>query len=268
MGDINSYGLDKVYILTLPAFQWFEAPATGDISGTVRSTHHCQVIGQRQMLSIGGHGNDYDDQDPWKNGLGIFDMTELTWGFDYNANAAPYVPPPLITKYYNTSNRYPTFDNASLAAVINTTTTVSSVSSNNSSSISSTNNSTSTPGIDSNSSTTSRKSNIGAIAGGIAGGIAVVILGLLGYIFWLRDQNQKRQEIHNTKLSSDSISILPAKPIGMHEMDEQRRIAEMNAGLRPEMDEQRGVAELNAFNRGVAVEMDGTGTFNGRNGRI
>ncbi|APA12662.1 hypothetical protein SS1G_03685 [Sclerotinia sclerotiorum 1980 UF-70] len=261
LGDINSYGLDKVYILTLPAFRWFEAPAIG---GTVRSSHRCQIIGKRQMLSIGGHGNDYDDQDPWKSGMGIFDMSELTWGFNYDANAAAYARPALVTNYYNTSSQFPTFDNASLEAVIKFTQNDSSVTLNNSTSgPSSANTSTSTSGGTSNAPASSQKSKVGAIAGGIAGGVAAAILAILGYLFWRR--RQKRQEINIAKLTSDSTSVLPANTTGMHEMEEQRRITELNAGLRPEMDEQRGISELNG---GVMLEMDGSSIVNERVGKI
>ncbi|KAI9649925.1 hypothetical protein NHQ30_002510 [Ciborinia camelliae] len=258
LGDINSFGLDKVYILTLPAFQWFEAPATG---GTVRTSHHCQVIGLRQMLSIGGHGNDYDGQDPWKNGLGIFDMSELTWGFNYDANAAPYTPPALITNYYNTSSRFPAFNNASLAPIINLTTTESSTTFNNSASIpSATNTAIATSEENSN---TSHKLNVGVIAGGIAGGVVLAILAILGYLLWLR--RRKGQEVDGDAFKSGSTIVLPAKTTGMHEMEEQRWVTELNAGARPEMDEQRGMAELNTA---VMVEMDGTGITNSRNVRV
>lgn len=260
LGDINSFGLDKVYILTLPAFQWVETPATG---GTVRSGHHCQIIGQRQMLSIGGHGNDFDSQDPWTSGMGIFDMTKLTWGFNYDAKAAPYTPPSLVTNYYNASSRFPVFNNASLAAIINVTTTGASVSLDNSTSIPSATNTSTTSGENSNTPITSQRLNTGAIVGGIVGGVVVVILlTVFGYLVWRR--RQKRQVKIGTTLKSETSSVSPAQAIGLQEMDEQPWIAELNAGLRPEMDEQRRTVELNGS---VVLEIDGTGIATKRSRR-
>lgn len=44
-------GLDKVYILCLPSFLWFKANYT---SPDPRTDHTCSIVGNRQMLSIGG----------------------------------------------------------------------------------------------------------------------------------------------------------------------------------------------------------------------
>ena len=75
------------------------------------------------MLSMGGQPStaNLSAQDPWTNDLGIFDMSEPTWGFDYTANAAAYTPAPLVSNHYNKSIRYPTFDEAALASIFNST---------------------------------------------------------------------------------------------------------------------------------------------------
>jgi hypothetical protein len=56
------------------------------------------------MLSVGGWDptspTEYATKDPWPYGLGIFDMTTLSWGSDYNANAAPYVRSDAVNRYY------------------------------------------------------------------------------------------------------------------------------------------------------------------------
>lgn len=44
-------GLDKVYILSLPSFLWFKANYT---SPDPRTDHTYSIVGNRQMLSIGG----------------------------------------------------------------------------------------------------------------------------------------------------------------------------------------------------------------------
>ena len=89
-----------VYILTLPAFRWIRV--TG--SAPPRAGSRCQIVGKRQMLSVGGFdptsSAEYTPADPWTYGLGIFDMTDLSWGPHYNANAAPYVRSNAVNNYY------------------------------------------------------------------------------------------------------------------------------------------------------------------------
>ncbi len=94
----------NVFILSLPSFVWFEIPAP---TSSRRIEMTCQVIGKRHMLVMGGSRLTTEQQpsvlgisDPWKNRLGIFDMTELVWKFDYNASAAPYERPQVIQDYY------------------------------------------------------------------------------------------------------------------------------------------------------------------------
>jgi hypothetical protein len=60
------------------------------------------------MLSVGGwdptSSAEYSTADPWVYGLGVFDMTELSWGSFYNANAPPYVRSDAVNSYY--ANKY------------------------------------------------------------------------------------------------------------------------------------------------------------------
>jgi hypothetical protein len=67
------------------------------------------------MISIGGiTQNNYKATDPWVNILGIFDMTELTWGFNYHAGAAAYSPPQPVVDYYAQTSRFITTNNVKL----------------------------------------------------------------------------------------------------------------------------------------------------------
>lgn len=95
---------DDVWILSLPGFAWTRA---GSIDrGGPRSNHHCVVIGKRQMLSIGG-GRDSDgfptvwtSPDSLPNGLAILDMTDLTWSSQYDAKAGDYESPKTVKEWY------------------------------------------------------------------------------------------------------------------------------------------------------------------------
>ena len=102
----NPDALNGVYVLSLPGFVWHEAPHP---QSAFREHHACITV-KNQMISIGGHtGDNKRDHlgrvdvtpDPWPNGIGIFDMTNLSWGIQYNAEAPPYATPQLIRDWYN-----------------------------------------------------------------------------------------------------------------------------------------------------------------------
>ena len=82
---------------------WFQVPYN---SAFPRMDHTCEVIGKRQMIVVGGIIAPFDssktwhDPDPFAQGLGIFDMTDLTWMSSYDANAAPYVTPEIVKDWY------------------------------------------------------------------------------------------------------------------------------------------------------------------------
>jgi hypothetical protein len=93
-----------VYILSLPGFVFFKA--TPSSSSTKRAEHACILAGNRQMLSVGGIDVDlsfpeiFFDPDPWKNGLGVLDLTALTWNTRYDATARPYESPKVVRQWY------------------------------------------------------------------------------------------------------------------------------------------------------------------------
>jgi hypothetical protein len=124
------------------------------------------------MLSIGGQAltGNLSIQDPWTNGLAILDLSELTWGLNYDADAAAYVPPTLVSSYYNASDRYPSFNEPALEAIFNTTATGTAA--------------TKTP-VTTPLPPEAKSSHTGAIAGGVVGGGPAVIALLAGlwYLF-------------------------------------------------------------------------------------
>ncbi|KAI0140080.1 hypothetical protein F4776DRAFT_575508 [Hypoxylon sp. NC0597] len=93
-----------VHVLSLPGFVFFDAQSPG----TPRADHGCAVVGRgkRQMLSYGGvdGGQLLRDPtttpDPWKQGLGIYDMTEMKWADSYDPNAAKYESPAVVSDWY------------------------------------------------------------------------------------------------------------------------------------------------------------------------
>ena len=70
------------------------------------------------MASVGGivvYSNTNQDTydvsggvaDPWQQGIGIFDMSEMQWKDSYDASAAPYVTPDIVKSYYQSNGRNP-----------------------------------------------------------------------------------------------------------------------------------------------------------------
>jgi len=96
---------DQVWVLSLPAFRWFKANYTATNS---RIGHTCHVVGNRQLLTIGGVDPTQSDlvgvwrgPDRLNQGLGIFDMSAMTWLHSYNASAAAYVRPDVVKAWYD-----------------------------------------------------------------------------------------------------------------------------------------------------------------------
>lgn len=89
----------NVYILTLPAFRWIRASA----STAPRAGSTCQVVNS-QMISVGGWDPtgtaSFMIVDPWTYGIGVFDLTSLSWGNEFNSGARPYVRSDLVNSFY------------------------------------------------------------------------------------------------------------------------------------------------------------------------
>jgi hypothetical protein len=93
-----------MYILTLPGFHWERLDG---VDSPLRNDHSCAVVGNRQVLSWGGYhgamgsGSEEEEEDPFHQGIGIFDMTTLEWSNSFNASASAYRTPDLIQDWYD-----------------------------------------------------------------------------------------------------------------------------------------------------------------------
>lgn len=106
----NGESSDQVYVLSLPAFQWFKAIYPPTYS---RALHTCHKTHTNQMIIVGGVDPRSDTRwvgeadmraearDPWPEGIGIFDMTTLKFKNFYEANAKQYETPESIKGFYN-----------------------------------------------------------------------------------------------------------------------------------------------------------------------
>ncbi|KAI4240525.1 MAG: hypothetical protein L6R40_005118 [Gallowayella cf. fulva] len=107
-----------VFVLSLPAFAWSKVDYQA-LHPRIR--HTCHVLGNRQMISIGGHdpANVYNDttanRNPFTQGLGRFHLTSIRWTDGYGANAEAIRDPAVVKAWYSANGTSPrTWDDPSM----------------------------------------------------------------------------------------------------------------------------------------------------------
>jgi hypothetical protein len=169
------------------------------------------------MLSIGG-GQEANntDRDPWTKGLGIFDMTTLSWTNTYDAAAPAYEQSSLVSQFYANNSRYPIEwgdpELQSIFAMPNGTANVSGGSGGTNGSSSSNSNG------DSNTSTITSRVVIGVVVG-VIGSIAVlaIISSLIRHRNLRRYKRKEKQSRSPTELASD-VNYHEAMADSIHEL--------------------------------------------------
>lgn len=165
--------LANVFVLTMPQFIWKRIPSS---IASMRASPSCDVI-NGQLLIVGGDDPTITglNQDPWQNGIGIFDMNSLAWASGYTHDHAPYTRNMALESHAGNSpvDYTPLASSLFLAKASDST-------------------ASSAGGAPSDE--PSGGPNVGAIAGGTIGGVLVLALAGLGVWFWLRRQRKTRAE--------------------------------------------------------------------------
>ncbi|KAI7759045.1 hypothetical protein LZL87_010040 [Fusarium oxysporum] len=220
-----------VWVLSLPAFKWFKA----DIDGPKRGMHGCALIGKRQMVSIGGNnwGKDegWIDKDPWTQGIGILDLPSMAWSSEYDADAEDYESPKVVKDWYQNGDEVK-WDNDDVAKLFV-------------SMPSTTPRSTDGPKFDSFSDDSS-PTPVGAIAGGVVGGVAA-IAALVGVWLWIRRRKRNASKQHpeardggDTKQwGKAELSAESSKQNGLQELESNQGPTELPAATPPALDSRR-----------------------------
>ncbi|KAF7512875.1 hypothetical protein GJ744_011978 [Endocarpon pusillum] len=194
--------LDQVWVLSLPSFIWYKSNYQPT---DARCLHTCHVPGnppRRQMVAVGGIPPDLEyslqPRDLWPQGLGIFDLTEMQWRDNYDANADAYATPRMVKDGIAKEGMYPKeWDSPEVAEWLtgkSLADTVGTTSSPRSSS--GTGNSSSGTGDSSSGTGGSKK---GAIAGGVVAGVVGAGVLLAGLKMALR---KRKQRLHQNALHS------------------------------------------------------------------
>ncbi|KAF7534953.1 hypothetical protein G7054_g5791 [Neopestalotiopsis clavispora] len=195
--DQTSSTSSDVYVLSLPGFVMFKSPNPG----TPRGNLACTTVGSssnnattnRQMLVVGG-GNSWagfpaslTDPDPWYQGLGIFDLTDMSWSDAYDPDAAAYDSPDVVKTWYDQGGLDAVdWDSDELKTLFVGGTNSSNTNGNGTASDGGSSSGSSSTDSGSSGSQAGSGSKTGAIVGGVVGGVAALVIIALACWFFLR----------------------------------------------------------------------------------
>ncbi|CAG9950157.1 unnamed protein product [Clonostachys rosea f. rosea IK726] len=174
-----------IWILSLPLFRWFRVKLD---ETPKRHFHACGLAGKRQMISFGGldalnSTAAWKSSDPWENTIGIFDLNALQWKDEYIPDLGEYETPEVVRKAYN--------EDSALSGVTWDSNEIKDTFTKNYFAIQASNNTNTTNNENtSEDSGSSNSTPVGAIAGGVVGGLAGLALIATAVWFFLRRRNQ------------------------------------------------------------------------------
>ncbi|TLD28231.1 hypothetical protein PspLS_03259 [Pyricularia sp. CBS 133598] len=166
-----------VYVLTVPGFRWFKRQTSEE---ETRYMHACAVAGRgrRQMITVGGLKGAASTFFYPSKFVSVLDMTEMQWKDEYDPEMPAYEPPLMVKQWYaeggldkvnweddKTRKLFPQFSSTTPAP--------------------------GTPGTPDPTDTSAVP--VAAIAGGIAGGV-VLLLAICALAFMLRRRRRQAKQ--------------------------------------------------------------------------
>ncbi|KAH6697286.1 hypothetical protein F5X68DRAFT_197100 [Plectosphaerella plurivora] len=182
--------MSDVHVLSLPGFKWTRLYDQSDGEG--RFEQGCAVVGKRQLLSWGGSSLSLEESqssgfargDRNPNGLAIFDMSDGEWKTRYNPDAAAYQAHQSVSAFHTQEEFdkvvWSSDDVEALFAVARPDPPA--------------------PGADEEEGSSDdgkpkgSKTPVGAIAGGVIGGLAIVGL-VVAFLIYRRRKSRRPQEL-------------------------------------------------------------------------
>lgn len=256
---ITGKAYDDVTVLTLPSFNWTNVWPLGE---SPRWGHNCHVAGKRQMITVGG--NTPRNECDWETkGVAVWDLTALTWGSVFVANALDFkVPPKLQAVTGGNENGNATKKEPSLGWTNQGLKTVFATQSKNAPS-GSTTTGNSPSGNNSSQPISKSKNNTGAIAGGVGGGIgALVIIALVAFFYRRHRKRHTPHELADNSASADQASYFPRSKFELHAINENSP-AELYGHEIKELETPRQAVEADPLSSSRGAELSGTTTAPG-----
>ncbi|KAK0654526.1 hypothetical protein QBC41DRAFT_287865 [Cercophora samala] len=232
---VPDFNYEDAWILSLPGFVWTKAP---NMPAQRRADHHCTPAGKRQVVSVGGQAPGWEEPDPAPQGLMVFDMPSMTWRFNYDAEAGDYESPQVIKDWYK---------NGSLNSVKWSTPKLQQVFAPGSSGGIPSPDTTNPDSSTLTSQPSHQSISIGAIVGGVIGGLAglALIAAAIWYFFFRRPKQHLPGTASHEALASDKY-VYTGEP-------GQIPLQEAEGGWKPaEIASNNGYAELSVFSPGLS----------------
>ncbi|KLU84900.1 hypothetical protein MAPG_03934, partial [Magnaporthiopsis poae ATCC 64411] len=238
---IRAIDFDQAYILSLPSFRWFKASYN-----SLRPRHgvSCHHAGGGKVITIGGadtaqdgpnnvYRDVFNNEDPFKQGIGIFDLSTLKFTDSYKGGGSPdsYTLAPEIQNWYSTNSRLPTFDSAALSDVFAVENFTASSGGKPPADAASGRNGAGS-GSSGGSGSSDPSSNTGTIVGGVIGGVALTAL-IAGLVWFFLRRRRQRQDAAaaSTSAIAQSQSAGPSTRIAgrvYHEVPQEHAVQPYN----------------------------------------
>ncbi|KAI9648109.1 hypothetical protein NHQ30_002739 [Ciborinia camelliae] len=212
--DGHSVSYDDVFVLSLPSFTWIKVYEA--IPGSPRFGHTCHLVGNRQMLTVGGAQKMYSSYCDWESsGVAIYDLSALSWTSTFHHDANSYIVPGNITDViggnfsgFATHTRpAEDFANADIASLFNQTLLATNTNTSNNSS-DTTSNSFATSSSVSSGDNKSHGASTPVIAGATIGVVvAVLMLSSLLWV-WRRSSMAGHTENHGETRTESRQSLI------------------------------------------------------------
>ncbi|EAQ85859.1 hypothetical protein CHGG_07112 [Chaetomium globosum CBS 148.51] len=246
--DLFTY--QDAYVLSLPGFVWRKAP---NMPYSARGDATCVQIGGRQVLSLFGKDVWKLTDDPAPNGMLLFDMTDMQWKDSYDAAAGAYERPSVLETWYNNGS----FDQVDWSSeevrrlfARRSTTPPSSTQSSGPSPTGSGGPDPTSTGEPESSSTP-----VGAIVGGVVGGIGG--LALIAVAVWIFLRRRKQGTLVGSIQDNSTDGAGEIKYPGVPEADAPHGHTELSSPRSPvEMDPRGLPVEINNNTPGYYHEAD------------
>ncbi|KAF2449629.1 hypothetical protein P171DRAFT_427807 [Karstenula rhodostoma CBS 690.94] len=255
---INNKAYDDVAVLSIPSFTW---TTLFDNGGAPRMGHNCHRVGKRQMVTVGGNVTTL--RFDWElKGVAFLELSTAKWGsvFYSNITDTDYdVPTQLLNVTGGKANGGATVSDPKQGWTEKGLGDVFRKSRYTMPSSWPTSNNTSGSGD----SQDSKKTNVGAIAGGVVGGVAglAIIAGILFFLHRRRVKARAASELHGDEIPRSSSDEKKEKYElqGVNENDP----AELAGPEAQELNAPREFVEADHDTAAWASELPGTNTVAG-----